>query len=101
MVVWTVPGHITIAAMPYRQLSPDQQARVAEILKSHPDYEKWVQSYSQAGESNPDLAAFIFMRASTWPDEIRRAAGKGSRQCDHSHWHYVDYPLKPPAFPIE
>jgi hypothetical protein len=37
------------------------------------------------------------MRASTWPDEIRRR----SKHYDHPHWHYIDYALKPPTFVFE
>ena len=32
-----------------------------------------------------------------WPDEIRRRGNP----YDHPKWHYVDYPLKPPKFPVE
>ncbi|HEV2693387.1 MAG TPA: S1/P1 nuclease, partial [Verrucomicrobiae bacterium] len=35
--------------------------------------------------------------SSTWPDEIRR---KGNKY-DHPDWHFIDYPLRPPSFPIE
>jgi hypothetical protein len=37
------------------------------------------------------------MKASTWPDEIRRR----HNHYDHPHWHYIDYPLRPPSFPME
>ena len=37
----------------------------------------------------------VFMRASTWPDEIRRRGNP----YDHPNWHFVDYPLEPPTFP--
>ncbi|MDB6018517.1 MAG: hypothetical protein JWR19_3006 [Pedosphaera sp.] len=87
---WSGVGHMVIAAETYRQLSPELQTRVAKILKAHPDYEKWQQSHAKAGSEEVDLATFIFMRASTWPDEIRRGAGS-DKQYDHSHWHYVDY----------
>ncbi|SPE60096.1 conserved exported hypothetical protein [Verrucomicrobia bacterium] len=89
-------GHMVIAAEAYRQLSPKLKTRVTEILKSHPDYGKAAESF--AGDNpalDPDL--FVFMRASTWADEIRR---HGSPY-DHPQWHYIDYPLKPPAFPVE
>jgi hypothetical protein len=82
---WSGAGHRVIAAEAYRQLSPALQMKVSEILKSHPDYEKWKESF--AGDSaNLDLGMFIFMRASTRPDEIRR---RGNHY-DHPHWHYVD-----------
>jgi hypothetical protein len=45
--------------------------------------------------SGLDLETFIFMQSSTWPDQIR---GSGSPY-DHPQWHYIDYPLEPPAFP--
>jgi hypothetical protein len=93
---WSGAGHQVIAAEAYRQLSPALQAKVSEILKSHPDYPKWKESF--AGDSaNLDLGMFTFMRASTWPDEIRRHGN----QYDHPHWHYVDYPLKPTKFSVE
>ena len=37
------------------------------------------------------------MRSSTWPDEIRRSGSP----YDHPDWHFIDYPLRPPAFPLE
>src|SRR5438067_1805551 len=49
------------------------------------------------GPATMDLAAYVFLRASTWPDEIRRHGN----QYDHPHWHYINYPLKPPAFHFE
>ena len=96
-LAWSGAGHMVIAAGAYRQLSAAEKAKVNEILKAHPDYEKWSKAY-KPGEI--DLPTYIFMRASTWPDEIRRGNG-GDRQYDHAHWHYVDYPLRPPSFPME
>jgi hypothetical protein len=88
---WSGAGHQVIAAEAYRQLSPDLQKKVTEILKAHPDYAKWKESFTSESP-NLDLPAFIFIRSSTWPDEIRRRGN----QYDHPHWHYIDYPLKPP-----
>jgi hypothetical protein len=87
---------MVIAAEAYRHLSPSLKGKVAEILKSHPDYDRWTRTVR---DETPglDLGTFVFMRASTWPDEIRWR----HNQYDHSHWHYIDYPLKPPAFPME
>lgn len=95
-LAWSGAGHMVIAAEAYRQLSPELRKRVTEILKSHPDYEKWEKAFTPDA-ANLDLSMFVFMRASTWADEIRR----GHKEYDHPHWHYVDYPLKPPSFPQE
>lgn len=100
VLAWSGAGHMVVAAEAYRELSADLKMKVTELLKSHPDYAKWEQSYAKANESGLDLAIFIFMRASTWPDEIRRGGGP-EKKFDHPHWHYIDYPLKPPAFPME
>jgi hypothetical protein len=93
-LAWSSPGHMTIAAIAYRDLSDGQKQAVTELLKHHPDYPKWKDNYTMSG-SDFDFDTFIFMRASTWPDEIRR---KGNPY-DHPEWHYIDYPLEPPAFP--
>ncbi len=84
-----------IAAEAFRQLSPELKAQAIEVLKNHPDYQAWVAAY----HPNPDydLASFVFMRSSTWPDEIRRS---GSIY-DHPNWHFIDYPLRPPSFNFE
>jgi hypothetical protein len=86
---------MAIAAQAFRQLTPELQAQAVEVLKAHPNYQQWVKDY----HPNPDvsLGAYIFIRSSTWPDEIR---GSGSPY-DHPEWHFIDYPLRPPSFPLE
>src|ERR1043166_5392275 len=91
---WSAAGHQVIAAEAYRELSTDLKQKVTELLKAHPDYAKWEKAFND-DSAKLDLPTFIFMRASVWPDEIRRHGN----QYDHPHWHYIDYPLKPPSFP--
>lgn len=91
---WSGPGHMLIAAIAYRDLSGSEKRVVSELLKHHPDYGRWTNAFS-AELAPVGLDTFVFMRASTWPDEIRR---HGSPY-DHPQWHYVDYPLEPPEFP--
>lgn len=85
-----------MAAAAYRQLSPALKEKVSEILKSHPQYEKWKRSF-RSDNSSLDLSAYVFLRASTWPDEIR----EGDSPYHHPRWHYIDYPLEPRRFPVE
>ncbi len=92
---WGGAGHMVIAAEAYQNLSPELKAEVFAVLQSHPDFEKWKKAYQP--NANFELAAYVFMRASTWPDEIRRHGN----QYDHPNWHFVDYPLRPPDFPLE
>lgn len=93
LLAWSAPGHMTIAAIAYRDLPASSKSSVTELLQHHPDYAKWTASYKP--DSGIDLPTFIFMRASTWPDEIRRK----SNPHDHPQWHYVNYPLIAPEFP--
>ena len=95
LLAWDGAGHMAIAAEAFRQLPPELKAQAIEVLKAHPDYEQWVKAY----HPNPtvDLAAYVFMRSSTWPDEIRRSGSP----YDHPEWHFIDYPLRPPSFPLE
>ncbi len=94
-LAWNGAGHMVIAAETWKELPPATKAKVMELLKSHPDYAKWQSSFSGDASGVDAVAAFVFVRASTWPDEIRR---HGNRY-DHPHWHYIDYPLRPPRFP--
>jgi hypothetical protein len=95
-LAWSGAGHQVIAAQAYNQLPAKLQKAVAETLKAHPDYEKWAKSYTGDG-TGLDLAEYIFIRSSTWPDEIRRHGNP----YDHAQWHYVDYALRPPGFALE
>jgi len=92
---WGGAGHQLIAAEAYRQLSPELKAEAFAVLQAHPDFANWTNSYHP--NANFDLPAFVFMRASTWPDEIRRSGNL----YDHPNWHFIDYPLRPPGFAFE
>jgi hypothetical protein len=95
-LAWSSAGHMVIAAEAWNELPPAVKARATELLKSHPEYQKWADSFH--GEARGlDLDEFVFLRASVWPDEIRRHG----KQYDHSHWHYINYPLRPPSFSME
>ncbi len=95
-LAWNAPGHIIIAAEAWRELPAKFQKRASELLKHHPDYAKWEKA-SATEAPDMDADAFIFMRASTWPDEIRETKS----DYNHPHWHFINYPLKPKSFPKE
>ncbi|MBI1841193.1 MAG: S1/P1 nuclease [Verrucomicrobia bacterium] len=88
-------GHMIAAALAYRQLDPATKRAVDALLKQHPEYRVWKRSFKSG--LGVDLGTYAFMRASAWPDEIRRSGDP----FDHPNWHFVDYPLRPPQFPSE
>ncbi len=93
---WNQPGHMLTASIAYDQLSPDQRIRIVKILEANPDFGKWKET---APKDSPDFdfERYVFMQAARWPDDIR----KSGSPYDHPVWHYVDYPLRPPDFPME
>ena len=93
---WNPPGHMLVASIAYDQLTPPQRAHLLTILEAHPDFTKW-QAAAPKDVPGFDFGRYVFMHASTWPDDIR----KSGSPYDHPPWHHVDFPLTPPGFPLE
>jgi len=93
---WSSPGHMIIASFAYRDLSDADRKTVDELLTHHPDYAAW-KSDRQSKAPNLDQGTYIFMRASTWPDDIKYSGNP----YDHPNWHFIDYPLKPRRFAVK
>lgn len=96
---WNKMGHYVTAAIAYRELPARAAKAYAELLHAHPSFATWKADYVKEGK-DVSFDAYLFMRASVWPDEIR-----GREHPDHAHnhsaWHYVDYPVTPPDFPMK
>jgi hypothetical protein len=94
---WSGPGHAAVAAMAYRQMPPEARQRFTDVLRNHPSFALWKQDFDRDKGSFPsklDLGTYLFIRASTWPDEIRRTGNP----FDHPNWHFVDYPVQQADF---
>ena len=104
---WNSAGHRLIGAVAWDQL--DEQARfaVTELLRQHPDYERWLKN-----DKDGDAGRTAFIEASTWPDEIRqdeRFFDPGDEPTPtppgfpdmqrHRDWHYINLPLDNPDRP--
>ena len=101
---WSGPGHAAVAAMAYRDLASDPTLRkkLVDVLKKHPSFKGWRKEFNSKKSGFPaelDLGMFLFIRAATWPDAIRRTGIPALKPFDHPNWHFVDYALKPPSFP--
>lgn len=93
---WSGPGHMVVAAIAYRDLNQQERQQITQVLTAHPDAEKW---QTAIFKDNPeaDEGLVLMMGASTWPDSLRFSHSKWN----HKEWHYVDYPITPPDFPIK
>ena len=106
---WNFSGHWIAAAIAYQRLTPAVRARVDELIRKHPDYEKMIFSDAPADPVSRARAAFI--RAASWPDEIRNderfyddtrkdavptpTLGGFPGMQRHTNWHYADIPFSP------
>ncbi len=104
---WNDFGHMTVAAIAYRRLTPAVRKKVNALLKLNPDYGQWV-----AGASAENRDRIAFLMASTWPDAIKHAKGYRNDgdipsgpdaarnigyqdKLQHRYWHYIDLPFSP------
>lgn len=86
---WNSTGHMTVAAIAYDNLTPKTRAAVDALLARQRDYGLWV-SQIPAGYTN--RARYAFMKAATWPDDIRKTPE------DRPSWHYIDIPIIAPGY---
>lgn len=66
---WNARGHMTVAAVAWDQLTPAVHARATALLKLNPRYSIWINGISAA-----DRDEVAFVKAATWPDELRGLA---------------------------
>ena len=92
---WSGPGHMTVAAFAYRDLSPAEREKLDLVLTSHPRFRSW-QSAFPASVPNLNLGLYVAMVSSLWPDQIRNHDDPST----FPNWHFVDYPLIAPSFPF-
>lgn len=93
---WSGPGHMIVAAIAYRDLSPAERKQVDALLRGHPWSDGWIHA-APAGVSGLTPGLYAAMAASLWPDQIRRHGDPTT----HGAWHFVDYALIPPAFAMK
>jgi S1/P1 Nuclease len=104
---WNFPAHWIAAAIAYQRLTPAVRARVDEVLRHHPDYEKM--NFPDAPTDPESRARAAFIHAASWPDEIRNderfyddthadatptpvLPGFPGMQ-RHTNWHYINMPF--------
>jgi len=81
---WNATGHMTVAQIAWHSLTPAAKAQVNDLLAHSISYASWMR---QMPAGYPDRDLYAFMRAATWPDDIRKSSA------DRPAWHYVDLPF--------
>lgn len=106
-VAWNGRGHMAVAGVAWEHMTPAARQRATRLIRLNPNYTKWTIGIP---ETDKDRAAF--MKAATWPDEIRGdrsytddgyepdspTASQNVGYVDkllHRYWHFKDFPFSP------
>ena len=49
---WSGPGHMTVAAIAYRDLSPAERQKLDAILGSHPQFQSWLNDFPESVQTS-------------------------------------------------
>jgi hypothetical protein len=108
---WNSKGHWVTAYVAYKNLTPAARAKVDKLLRAHPDYRRWRSAVLPGSPSarvilSPTTNLAIFVRASTWADDIRGDSrfysdgGTPKKPVDgyasmerHNSWHFMEIPF--------
>ncbi len=89
---WNERAHHITVLIAYDQLSVQQRQNMTDLLKHHPDYQTiWLPAYNKLKSELP-LDVYLMMRASTWPDVIRKKNNL-NHQYHKDPWHYITYKI--------
>src|SRR5262245_15198800 len=93
VLAWSEAGHKIIGSIAFRQLTPEQQARIIAILKNHPRWEEDFKSKMPAElTTDAEQNEWAFQQAAVWPDMARGFQGD-DRKFNHPTWHYINLPI--------
>jgi hypothetical protein len=86
---WDDVGHMAIAAVAWRHLTPEVRARAVALLRAAPPDAGLAQLRPNAG--GPEARDFaLFVRAATWPDLVRDRRDYPRYKAYHrATWHYL------------
>lgn len=96
---WNDLGHMIVAQLAYRDLSPAERLRVVQILRQHPHATVY---FGRAEEVGIPEDEWLFLRAGTWCDFIRppkempreNALAHPIHQFHRGPWHYINFPFR-------
>lgn len=92
---WIDTGHKLVAMIAWDELTPAARAKVIELLKQHPRYERDLLAGLPAGSDEAAAERHAFAMAATWPDMVKAQAHPMHFTANHPEWHYIDLPYRP------
>jgi hypothetical protein len=114
LYAWDNLGHMAVAYIAYKHLTPEAKKRANDLIKLNPKYDEWA-GWVPTTSSPSDKDMMIFMLAATWADEIKgdstyskdgsfdgnRPDGSPNPTANtgyddklmHKYWHFIDTPF--------
>jgi hypothetical protein len=97
---WNAAGHMTVALVAFEHMNPATRAKAIELVRAHPRFDDhFARPLERAlpRGSVEEKYQWLFAYASTWPDVVRSASGRVTRD-DVRHynrvwWHFVNQPV--------
>lgn len=87
-VAWNDHAHMISAAVAWDRLDDIQKSKITHLLEQHPEYTNaWKAAY-QSHKNLLPLGKFLMMRASVWPDEIKKKSNL-NYVYNRPEWHYI------------
>jgi hypothetical protein len=107
---WNNFGHMEVAAVAWKQLTPQARKEAVRLLNINPQHKTWIKGVAAAQRNQ-----VLFVKAATWPDQIKSLKGfktDGAQNGDvapktpqasqnigykdhfrHKYWHFIDQPF--------
>ena len=92
-MAWTDAGHKIVASIAFRQLSPEQQRKLSELLEHHPRFDLDFTKKLPAEVTPSEMPEWRLQQSAIWPDIARSFREENKALFHHGTWHYINHPL--------
>lgn len=89
LLAWDGPGHMTIALIAWRHMTPEARTIAARLLGAAPS-DAGLASLRPTTGTAAERDRALFLLAATWPDIVRASTPAARHAYSHPSWHYVD-----------
>ena len=93
VLAWTDAGHKIVASIAFRQLTPEQQRKLSELLEYHPRFANDFTGKMPVEVDDEEVSEWRLQQAAIWPDIARRFSEENKVLFHRGPWHYINSPL--------
>src|SRR6187402_1356978 len=86
---WNASGHMQVALIAYKKMSPRARAKAVDLLRNHPRFAQDFEAKKPDDVTGPEQEQkWFFAHAATWSDIARK-----QRAFHRELWHYTNEPI--------